>query len=183
MPTVITHAVVGVGAGIIVQGTDMSARFWTLSVVCSILPDADVLAFRLGIPYSHWLGHRGFFHSVVFALIKGPVVTSVFFSGLGMFSEKWWRLAVYFSLLGASHGLLDACTNGGLGIALLSPFTNHRYFFWFTPIEVAPLGVRAFLSEWGLAVMMSEFLWVWLPLGLAAVFCRWALELRLLPRV
>jgi inner membrane protein len=183
MPTMMTHAVVGIGAGLIVQGSEMSARFWTMSVLCSIVPDADVLAFRFGIPYSHWLGHRGFFHSIGFALLMGPVVTSAVFPRLGMFSEEWWRLTVYFSLLGASHGLLDACTNGGLGIALLSPFTSHRYFFWFTPIEVAPLGVRAFLSGWGLAVLESELLWVWLPLSLSVAFCRWGLGLRLLPTV
>jgi inner membrane protein len=160
MPTMITHAVVGIGSGLIAQGSAMSARFRILSVLCSIVPDADVLAFRLGIPYSHWLGHRGFFHSIAFALLMGPLLTSVFFPRLGWFSGGWWRLAVCFSALGVSHGLLDACTNGGLGIALLSPITNQRYFFLFRPIEVAPLGIRAFLSEWGIAVMESELLWV-----------------------
>jgi hypothetical protein len=28
----------------------------------------------------------------------------------------------------AGHGLLDAMTNGGLGLAFFSPFDNHRYF-------------------------------------------------------
>jgi inner membrane protein len=29
----------------------------------------------------------------------------------------------------ASHGVLDALTNGGHGIAFFSPFLNERYFF------------------------------------------------------
>lgn len=29
-----------------------------LSILSSILPDVDVLAFNLGIPYAHPLGHR-----------------------------------------------------------------------------------------------------------------------------
>jgi len=70
---------------------------------------------------------------------------------------------LYFFILTASHGLLDALTNGGRGIALLSPFSNNRYFFPWTPIEVSPLGIKAFLSERGLIVLKSEMLWIWVP--------------------
>jgi hypothetical protein len=28
---------------------------------------------------------------------------------------------------------------------------------------VSPIGIEAFFSKWGLAVMGSELLWVWLP--------------------
>ena len=31
------------------------------------------------------------------------------------------------------------------------------------PIEVAPLGIRAFFSQWGLDVLASELVWLWLP--------------------
>ncbi|MFN6192326.1 MAG: hypothetical protein ACK52I_02380 [Pseudomonadota bacterium] len=31
------------------------------------------------------------------------------------------------------------------------------------PIEVAPLGIRAFFSQWGLEVLASELVWLWLP--------------------
>jgi inner membrane protein len=70
-------------------------------------------------------------------------------------------LFLFFAM--ASHGLLDACTNGGSGIALLWPFTDTRYFAPFTPIEVSPIGLARFLSTRGAAVMASELLWVWLP--------------------
>ena len=53
---------------------------------------------------------------------------------------------VFFFLITASHGILDAFTSGGLGIALLSPISNQRFF-----------------SPWGLRVMISEFLIVWIP--------------------
>lgn len=67
-------------------------------------------------------------------------------------------------------GLLDAMTNGGRGIALLSPVSNQRYFLPWTPIEVSPIGVRAFISQRGLAVMKSEILWIWLPVVSMAIF-------------
>jgi len=63
----------------------------------------------------------------------------------------------------ASHGLLDACTDGGLGVAFFSPFDTTRYFFAFRPIAVSPIGVR-FFSERGISVLWSELVWVWIPL-------------------
>jgi len=72
-------------------------------------------------------------------------------------------LWLYLFLATASHGLLDAMTDGGLGIGLLSPFDNHRYFFPWTPIRVSPIGVGWFFSPRGLAVLQSEFLWIWVP--------------------
>ena len=64
--------------------------------------------------------------------------------------------------------MLDAFTNGGLGVALLSPFDDTRYFFPFRPIEVSPLSVRAFFSAHGLAILRSELVWVWAPCALLA---------------
>jgi inner membrane protein len=53
-------------------------------------------------------------------------------------------------------------TNGGLGIALLWPFLDQRFFFPIQPIQVSPLGLRR-LTPWGAAVVLSELRWVWLP--------------------
>ena len=81
---------------------------------------------------------------------------------------------IYLFLATASHGLLDCLTNGGLGVALFSPFDARRYFFAFRPIEVSPLGVREFISERGVAVLQSELVWVWLPCAImAALLVGW----------
>jgi inner membrane protein len=73
------------------------------------------------------------------------------------------RIWLYVAVAAASHGVLDAFTNGGLGIALLAPFDNTRYFAPWRPIEVSPIGIRALFSREGLAVLLSEAAWVWLP--------------------
>lgn len=174
MPTIFTHAAVGLSAGLAVSNKISSKRLWLLSPICAALPDADVIGYRLGIPYSHFFGHRGFFHSIFFALLVGLATALIFFRKEGCFSKKWWCWCLYFFLLTASHGILDAFTNGGLGIALLSPFDNTRYFFWKTPILVSPIGARAFLTKRGLAVLVNEFRWVWMPaliLGGLGKFC------------
>ena len=169
MPTAISHAAVAVAAGVAFAPRDVSTYFWSLSIVCSTIPDADVIAFSFGIPYGHFFGHRGFFHSPFFALLLSVFLVGLFFREIGTFSRQWFFYFIFFFLLSASHGVLDAFTNGGLGIALLSPFNNTRYFFPWTPIMVSPIGIQGFLSTWGLSVIKSELLWIWLPSFLLVV--------------
>ncbi len=154
---------VGVAAGITFAPRDVTNRFWSLSLICSVIPDADVIAFSFGIPYQHLFGHRGFFHSPFFGLLLSIFLVCVFLPDIEMFSKEWFFYLIFFFSLSASHGILDAFTNGGLGIALLSPFDQTRYFFPWRPIMVSPIGVVSFFGRWGLAVIKSELLWVWLP--------------------
>jgi len=169
LPTIITHAVVGITAGLSVTKGKAPKLFWALSVLCVMIPDLDVLTFRIGIAYGDFWGHRGFFHSIFFGLLLGIFISSVFFRKDGLFSNSWLFYTLYFSAITASHGILDAFTNGGLGITLLSPFDNERYFFWTTPISVSPLSIKAFWGERGLRILKNEFLWVWLPAVFIAV--------------
>ena len=164
MPTVITHSAVAVVTAKVFGPAELPKRFWLLSIFCSIIPDADVFTFSFGIPYGHFFGHRGFFHSAFFGLLLGVLVVSVFFHTEKIFSRRWWFYLIYFSLLSASHGILDAFTNGGLGVALLSPFDATRYFFPWRPILVSPIGLAGFLSKWGAMTLKSELFWIWLPL-------------------
>ena len=131
-------------------------RFWVLTVLCCLLPDVDVLGLVMGIPYDHLLGHRGITHSVVFAIMVGIVMPRVLTSGFSCRTYRYWSLAVYFSLITLSHGVLDALTDGGLGIAFFAPFDGTRYFFAWRPIAVSPIGVRQFFSHWGLSVLLTK---------------------------
>jgi inner membrane protein len=133
--------------------------------VCSIIPDLDVIGFRFGVRYQDLLGHRGFTHSILFAAALGALV------GLTLFRHGpvgGWTVFLFLFVSTLSHPLLDMLTNGGLGVALLAPFSRERYFFPWRPIEVSPIGVGSFFSEWGMRVVLSELRWIWLPS--AAVF-------------
>jgi inner membrane protein len=163
MPSALSHAAVAVAAGVSFAPRDIPNKFWALAVICSVLPDADVIAFSFGIPYQHFFGHRGFFHSPFFAALLSIFITFFFFRDVNFFSTQWFFYFLFFFVICASHGILDAFTNGGLGIALLSPFSNERYFFPLTPILVSPIGLKPFFSKWGWLVVKSELLWVWLP--------------------
>ncbi|MEK6742492.1 MAG: metal-dependent hydrolase [Nitrospirota bacterium] len=164
MASAFTHVFVAAALGKAVSQEKMPLRFWMLGLFCTLLPDLDVIAFRLGIPYRHMFGHRGFFHSLPFALIVGVLVVSLAFRTVPRYSNKWWLLAGYFFAVTASHGVLDAMTSGGYGIAFFSPFDDTRYFLPWRPLVVSPIGVYGFFSRWGWNVIVSEFLWIWLPI-------------------
>src|SRR5262249_48056135 len=76
-----------------------------------------------------------------------------------------------FFLVMVSHGVLDAMTNGGLGVAFFSPFNTRRYFLPWRPIPVSPIGVGSFFTARGLYILCSEILLIWCPtiLGLAII--------------
>ncbi len=161
MPTGFTHAVVGLGLSEVFMGPSQPPLLRGLSMALAAAPDLDILGFWLGVPYGSFFGHRGFFHSLFCALLLGLVVAALTAPALAL---PWWQLWGYFFLITASHGILDGFTNGGMGIAFFSPFDTGRYFFTWQPIEVSPIGL-AFFSQWGVRVLASELVWVWLPLA------------------
>jgi inner membrane protein len=148
------------------------ASVWIAGVACSMLPDVDTAAFRFGIAYSDMLGHRGLTHSLAFAAVLSIAVVLVVFRSRSH-SERV-RIGLFLFIATASHGVLDAFTNGGLGIAFFAPFSDERFFFPVRPIQVSPIGA-AFFSARGWNVLKSELVWVWLPtlaIALAATAAR-----------
>jgi inner membrane protein len=163
MPTAITHALAGLGVGALLAPAGMPWPYHALTLGLGLLPDLDVLAFSLGIPYGARFGHRGFSHSLLFALLASLLFA---LPAAAFLPAPWWRLwACFFGAL-VSHTLLDALTDGGMGVALFSPFDDTRYFSPWRPIRVSPIGLAAF-SRWGLRALLSEVAWVWAPLAVA----------------
>jgi inner membrane protein len=166
MPSLISHAIASLGIGPMFGQSALRTRTLMLGIGCAVLPDADVLGFHLGVRYGDFWGHRGFTHSLLFAAIQATLVVLIAFRRIA--SSERNLVWLYFFLATASHGLLDAMTNGGLGVAFFSPFDTTRYFFSWRPILVSPIGVTPFFSPRGLAILRSEIAWVWLPAALLA---------------
>ena len=160
------HMAVAYAMGKTLNPSWPTKRFWVLTLLCCVLPDVDVLGLVMGIPYDHVLGHRGITHSVVFAIMVGIVMPRVLTSGFSCRTYRYSTLAVYFSLVTLSHGVLDALTDGGLGIAFFAPFDATRYFFPWRPIAVSPIGISEFFSHWGLSVLLTEGIWIGIPVCL-----------------
>lgn len=172
MASAFTHAVVGAALAGLEPGPRI--RLAVVLAVLSVLPDADVIAFRFGIPYEHPFGHRGFTHSVPFALLCGAITPWLVGDSWRPGSRDGWRIAGLGFLATASHGVLDALTSGGLGVGFFVPFSAERFFFPWRPLLVSPLTVGRFFSPTGLRILASEVLWVWLPLAAVVGLARLA---------
>jgi inner membrane protein len=160
MCTVITHPAVPIALSALLPQETVSSSLLIAAALCSVVPDLDVIGFEFGINYGDMLGHRGFTHSIFFAALLAVLVTFAFFQ-----KNAGDQLTIFLFLLLStlSHPVLDALTNGGLGVGLFAPFSNERYFFPYRPIEVSPIEVGAFFSHRGVEVLLSELKWVWFP--------------------
>lgn len=128
-----------------------------LAIASAILPDLDVLAFKFGISYEHPFGHRGFTHSILFAVLWAVIVMLLF----GKKQKLLWFVVIFLST--SSHGILDAMTNGGRGVGFFIPFNNERFFFPWRKIVVSPIEIIDFFSDWGISVIFSEIKFIIMP--------------------
>lgn len=163
MASVFSHALVAATLSKVSSAKANFLKLCLLAIFCAVIPDADILAFKFGIPYAHPLGHRGFTHSITFALLLAIFLKIIFYWKDSLWSKKGMGIVTILFLSGISHGLLDALTTGGLGVGFFIPFDNERYFLPFRVIQVSPIGIKNFFSAWGVKVIMSEAIWIGLP--------------------
>jgi inner membrane protein len=171
VPSVFSHAIVG--STLVACGLPRPrAALVALGAVLAVVPDLDVVGLAFGWGLDHHLGHRGLSHSLLVAALLAALATMTMPARAG---ESRWRVWLVLALAMASHGLLDALTNGGRGVAFLAPFVETRWHFPVRPIEVSPIGVWSFVSRRGLEVLANEVVWLWAP-SLAALAATWALR-------
>ena len=171
----IGHIVVGMAAARVQEPARVPA--WTSMVLwsaISLLPDADVIGFTLGVRYADQWGHRGATHSLVASIAAGILI------GLAarFFRQPAVRTAIIATVVLVSHAVLDTMTDGGLGCALFWPFDLTRYFAPWRPIPVAPIGL-GFLSPGGASIALIELV-LFSPLLLFAVGRLWAPKTRII---
>lgn len=163
MASIITHVAIPLSLWVGFRSKSsenpISTRLLVVACITTMLPDLDVISFKLGIPYSSEYGHRGFTHSIGFSIFIG-LFTLLFSQYL---KSSKFIIFTLITLTCLSHAILDSMTNGGLGVAYFWPVSDTRYFLPWQPIQVSPIGVKNFISERGLRVLQSELYWVWLP--------------------
>lgn len=161
MASAFSHAIVALAMGKAFQSKQLGWRELFLGACCSVVPDFDVIGLYVGIQYGDLWGHRGLTHSVALVALLAGSLVALWYRGKP--AQAMTRLFLYFFLCTVSHGVLDAMTDGGLGVAFFSPFDTTRYFFSVRPVLVSPIGVSEFFSAYGVRILTSEALWIWLP--------------------
>jgi inner membrane protein len=123
--------------------------------VLAVAPDIDTAFYGI-IPYAHFLGHRGFVHSPFFSLLIAVVLSSLLYAiarNLGF--RSFLGITAAFTLALASHGILDAMTDAGLGVMLLYPFSEERIFLPWRPFYAPPIKLSS-LSYGKVQIMLKS---------------------------
>src|SRR3712207_807273 len=119
MPMPISHGLIG--ASLVAALLPRRPRYWLLLAAGAVLANAADLDFILVFLFRSRAWHRGFTHSLVFAL-------AVFLCFLLALGRARAREAAAFGLAYASHALLDfATTVETRGVELLWPFSSDRF--------------------------------------------------------
>jgi inner membrane protein len=171
MPTSVSHGLVALVFGEIFIRSK-TTKFWILSFLCAAIADIDIITVFFDINPDSMIGHRGFTHSLLFAVLFAFMVVHFGYRNFGLFSRDWWIFYTYFLALGISHIVLDAMTSGGQGIGFFIPFDSGRYLFQFRPIRVSPLRLMRFFTSDGKRILISEMFWIWVPVALTFVTVR-----------
>jgi inner membrane protein len=170
MPTPLAHLAVPLVARAVLGASHVPRALLAAGAFAAVVPDLDVVMEFFGIPDESRFAHRGFTHSLTFALLL---------------ASAWWLVArrrddrrsgVAFAFVFAcavSHGVLDAFTNGGAGVGFLSPWSAERSFAPVQPIQVASVKPEKIFSELGLAIVRTELIWIWLPSVATAGLAIW----------
>ena len=147
MPLPTAHGLLGAGLVAALHPRPVSGRRAVPLLVGALLANAADLDFVLVFALGSKAWHRGFTHSLAFAL----AVTLALALSLG---KRRLREAVAYGLAFASHGVLDFLTaKDGGGVELLWPFAGERLRLgWWglseVPSRLPPAGVlRALVIE------------------------------------
>jgi len=148
----------------------LPARAMLVGALCAIVPDADFLLVHAGIgAYGSPWGHRGFTHSLGFALILAFLAMAwprvvlgragrVDAAGAAATPRQRLFVGLYVFACTASHPLLDNLLDVGICPAWLWPLDTARMCIPWRPVSLQGFGM--FSLEW----FWTEVRYVGLPL-------------------
>lgn len=143
----LTQIVLGAAVGEAVLGNKVGNKAMLYGAIAGTIPDLDILAryFVSTVTATEW--HRGFSHSIFFAVLFAPIFGWLIWklNSKGEASWKDWSLLMFWGLL--THPLLDAFTTWGT--QLFWPFELRLAFqniFVIDPLYTIPFLVFLLLA-------------------------------------
>lgn len=150
MPTQIAHGLIGASFAAALHPQSTKRAYAVALLIGALLSTAPDLDFLLVIALRSKSWHRGFTHSIVFALFV------CLFLALVPGKRRFWE-TLAFGLAFGSHGILDCLTSKeGTGVELLWPFSSERLMLgWWglseNPLRLPPSGL---LKAVGLEIVL-----------------------------
>jgi len=122
----LTQALLGATTFALIKDKQIGNRSLIIGAVCGTIPDLDVLLFPFYNEIELLLIHRGFSHSILFAILL-----TIFFSEIAykIYNKQYkrlkWYLAFFLSIM--THAILDCFTT--YGTQLFNPFSSQLISF------------------------------------------------------
>lgn len=135
MPLPLAHAFVGAAIAEMFLPAQAAHRRLKVAIIgcLAVVPDFDFIPVWFCGFSRDW--HRGFSHSIAFAIAMGT-------PALLQRGSTWLRDMTVCALAVASHGLLDAgTTSEGRGVELFWPFSPHR-------VKLGLVDIWEFSPDW-----------------------------------
>jgi len=142
----LTQIVLGAAVGEAVAGRKMGAKaaFW--GAIAGTIPDLDVFLRGFYHPIDAALIHRGFSHSLVFAILMGPILGWLIHRLYKKrYDQKAWMWLFFLGIV--THPLLDIFTN--YGTEFLWPFSLRITFntvFVIDPLYTVPFMITLLVA-------------------------------------
>ncbi len=165
MSTFVGHSLAGTLIGSVAgQACDERQRRLLIlfSVITAVLPDFDIVIFLVFQP--QMVPHRGFSHTLLFALLSSGILTLVASRFMQMRLARLWSVLFLAAL---SHLLLDYLMGAGAPVPLFWPFLDLGFICPYKLVPVAYYGkvARAYFSFpfWalnGLAIALEIIIFV-----------------------
>jgi len=162
MSSLFGHALAGLAISAAFTRSRPPRRLWALAVACAVAPDVDWFSQFFQVADGSDLAHRGLTHSLLAALLIATLAMAVGFRDQ-LRSPRHWACLLSATF---SHGLLDACTFGGTGVAFLLPFSDARFVSAWQPMFVSPIPLSDRLLDWLWFSLGTELMWIGLPAAL-----------------
>ncbi|MDD2279933.1 MAG: metal-dependent hydrolase [Bacteroidales bacterium] len=126
----LTHIIIGAATGQVMLGKKEGNKALLWGAVAANIPDFDAAFTSLFNPASAVLMHRGFSHSILFALIITPLLG--FLIAKILKSKNTWQWIGLTLVAILTHSAIDCLNTYGTGI--FEPFTNLRVAYDTMPI-------------------------------------------------
>lgn len=168
----LTHIVLGACIGEAVAGKKLGKRAMLVGAVAQSVPDVDFVSTFWLHDAGDIIGHRGFTHSIVFAILAISLLSwlaSILFRRRGL-TWKEWVMVIGINM--ATHLFIDAFNAYGIG--WLEPFSHKRFSFHILFVADPFFSIWPFIGFIGLLLFRNSYKkrkWWWrMGIGLSVIY-------------
>jgi inner membrane protein len=175
----LTQIVLGAAVGEAVGGRKMGAKAALWGAIGGTIPDLDVFFRSFYHPFDAALVHRGFSHSLLFALLAGPLLGWLFTKLYKQrYEQKTWVLL--WTLAIVTHPMLDIFTN--YGTQFLWPFDPRITFNTVSiidPLYTVPFMILLLVALFTKRTNPKRSKWNWAGISWSSGYLLWGVIVKL----